>query len=79
MAKGKDFDLESFNGLFVKISNEVVGDVGGKRYMIPESALPQFLVNPKNRRELDETLNGSFDNVDYAIFREDMIMKASGG
>jgi hypothetical protein len=79
MAKGKDFDLESFNGLFVKISNEVVGDVGGKRYLIPESALPQFLVNPKNRRELDETLNGTFDNVDFAIFREDMIMKASGG
>jgi hypothetical protein len=79
MAKGKEFDLESFNGLFVKINKDVAGDAGGKRYLIPESALAQFLVNPKNKRELDEVLAETYENVDYAIFRQDMLVRGSGG
>jgi hypothetical protein len=76
MAKG--FNIESFNGLFVKISKDVGGEAGGKRYLIPESALSQFLVAPKNRRELDESLDGTRENVDYAIFRTDMQIRGSG-
>jgi hypothetical protein len=77
MAKG--FSLESHSGLLVKVSKGVAGDVGGKRYFIPESALAQFLINPKNKRELDEALDGTLENIDYGIFRQDMTVGNSGG
>ena len=74
-----EYDVESeFSGLLVRVSAEdVSGDNAGKIYLIPKSSLGAFEFNPANLVAFNNTLQGKFLHLEYAIYREDLILRAS--
>jgi hypothetical protein len=74
-----EYDVESdFNGLLVKVKTEgVFGNAKGKVYLIPERTLSSFEFNPTTPPSFNGKLQGTFLNLDYAIFKEGFIFQAS--
>jgi hypothetical protein len=68
-----------FGGLLVKIKDDLGGNVGGKIYLIPETALAQFELAAADQTDFANKLNGKLINLDYAIFQPGLIVRGSAG
>jgi hypothetical protein len=70
---------QSFDGLLLKVSESVGGDIGGKRYLIPEHLLKQCVIEAEYGLEIDDALNGTFDIMDYGVYHRNLKSEGSGG
>jgi hypothetical protein len=75
-----EYDVHSeFNGLLFKVKGEgVSGSAKGKVYLIPQNSLSAFEFNPTgDAASFNNALQDQFLNLDYAIFKEGLIILAS--
>ena len=69
----------AFGGLLIKVSSEMKGEVKGKVYFIPQSALGPFEFLLSDPADFDNKLSGLLLNLDYAIFKQDLNIQGSAG